>query len=266
MKTMSSEEVIRKIQALLALSNSPNENEAKLAATKAAELITNYNVDLLDLEKKTGRAAEDSIQVACYEASFTSGWRCFLASAVSGANYCKYYVDNTEKSAETRAKLGPRYKGTKWTRLMIYGRRTNVEAAVRMFQYLEPAVMRLGAEAMQEYKAECLADGERDNYNSWADSWRKGCTMRLRQRLDDKRREMEAEGVADDEGVVRESTGIAIRDMSLVRDEEAKQWLESVGIELHSAAATTIAHGSGYRAGQRAGDSISLNAQLGSGR
>jgi hypothetical protein len=43
------EEIIEKIRKLLRLSESPNEHEAALAATKARELLSSYNLSLADL-------------------------------------------------------------------------------------------------------------------------------------------------------------------------------------------------------------------------
>lgn len=47
---MNHEELIKKIQKLLALATSPNENEAKLAATKAQELLTLHNLNMQQVE------------------------------------------------------------------------------------------------------------------------------------------------------------------------------------------------------------------------
>jgi hypothetical protein len=44
------QDIIEKVQKLLALATSPNENEAKLAAAKAHELLTKYNMSLDEVE------------------------------------------------------------------------------------------------------------------------------------------------------------------------------------------------------------------------
>lgn len=48
---MDKNEIIEKVQKLLALATSPNENEAKLAAAKAHELLTKYNLSLEQVEE-----------------------------------------------------------------------------------------------------------------------------------------------------------------------------------------------------------------------
>ena len=47
---MDRESIIKKIQSLLALANSENEHEAKLATQKATELLTKYNLSMQEIE------------------------------------------------------------------------------------------------------------------------------------------------------------------------------------------------------------------------
>ena len=44
------DQIIERIQKLLSLANSDNENEAQLAASKANELLTKYNLSLQEVE------------------------------------------------------------------------------------------------------------------------------------------------------------------------------------------------------------------------
>ncbi len=48
---MQDEALIKKIQKLMALATSPNENEANVAAQKAQELIAKYNIDMQQLNQ-----------------------------------------------------------------------------------------------------------------------------------------------------------------------------------------------------------------------
>lgn len=63
---MTKQEVLSKVQKLFELSHSPNENEAALAAAKARELLSRYNLGIADLP-----AAEITREIA---ASQTSVW------------------------------------------------------------------------------------------------------------------------------------------------------------------------------------------------
>jgi hypothetical protein len=53
------QKIIEKITKLLALATSPVEAEAKLAATRAQELLVKYNLTMTQVEKQQGRAASD---------------------------------------------------------------------------------------------------------------------------------------------------------------------------------------------------------------
>ena len=46
---MTREQVVSKVRKLFELSNSSNENEAALAAAKARELLSRYNLSMADL-------------------------------------------------------------------------------------------------------------------------------------------------------------------------------------------------------------------------
>jgi len=59
---MDRKEIIEKIQKLLSLANSSNEHEAKLAAQKATELLTKYNLSMQEVE--TSQREYDSIHYA----------------------------------------------------------------------------------------------------------------------------------------------------------------------------------------------------------
>jgi hypothetical protein len=47
-------DIIEKIQKLLALATSDNENEAQMAAKRAQELLLKYNLKLTDVELEEG--------------------------------------------------------------------------------------------------------------------------------------------------------------------------------------------------------------------
>src|SRR5208337_2121204 len=65
--SVTKEEVLSKVRKLFELSNSPNENEAALAAAKARELLARYNLSIADLPtndaNSTLAATEASVRV-----------------------------------------------------------------------------------------------------------------------------------------------------------------------------------------------------------
>jgi hypothetical protein len=74
---MTKEEVLSKVRKLFELSNSPNENEAALAAAKARELLARYNLSIADLPtddvNSTLAATEMSVRVGKAVRSWVKG-------------------------------------------------------------------------------------------------------------------------------------------------------------------------------------------------
>ena len=61
---MTKEEVLSKVRKLFELSNSPNENEAALAAAKARELLARYNLSIADLPTNDANSALAATEIS----------------------------------------------------------------------------------------------------------------------------------------------------------------------------------------------------------
>ncbi len=74
---MTKEQVVSKIRKLFELSNSSNENEAALAAAKARELLSRYNLSMADLPADDMRSAaavtEATVGVGCVVRNWVKG-------------------------------------------------------------------------------------------------------------------------------------------------------------------------------------------------
>lgn len=68
LRLMTKEQVVSKVRKLFELSNSSNENEAALAAAKARELLSRYNMSMADLPTEDMKTA-----VSVTEASVSTG-------------------------------------------------------------------------------------------------------------------------------------------------------------------------------------------------
>lgn len=84
------EQTIEKIKKLLRLSKSNNEHEAALAAARAQELLSKYNLDEAEfveqeIPKEAGMASVHNV------VKKPASWVFLLASSVAGAFDCKYY-------------------------------------------------------------------------------------------------------------------------------------------------------------------------------
>ena len=84
--TMDKAKLIEKINKLLALSNSPNEDEAKLAATKAQELIAKYNIDM-----ETSEATKDSINYRLVDVAIDDTWKFSLSKIIADNFRCETF-------------------------------------------------------------------------------------------------------------------------------------------------------------------------------
>ena len=113
--------VIEKIKLLLALSNSPNEAEAKSALNKAHELLVRYNMTLQEVKDMTD--AEKMVKETLFDGSRSRGynkWRTQLV-LILGKHFLVlpvrdcFYTENYRKAA----------------RMEVRGRETNVA----MFKY-----------------------------------------------------------------------------------------------------------------------------------
>lgn len=97
------------------------------------------------------------------------------------------------------------------------------------------------------------------NWRTWKYSFITGCAKRLSERIDEQTRLMNTQGIPN-----TAVTGLACR-MAHEREQEAiAQWRREQGIKLTRRKSGSKARVTrdGYTAGQRAGDSISLERQL----
>ncbi|AVQ11704.1 PF10979 family protein [Leptospira santarosai] len=129
--------VLEKINKLLALSNSPNANEAKSAAKQASELIQRYNVEATELER--GVIIEYNLPIG--KKRFRH-WQVGLIAAIAKSNFCSIILNHS------------------WpTSFIILGREINVETTHLMFQYLSEVALRLAPKQNQTNFLEGFAYG-----------------------------------------------------------------------------------------------------------
>ena len=90
------EKLIEKIKKLLALSESSNENEAKIAMLKAQELLAKHKLSIKEI--KDYKIADDSIREKISSISFRQGkWKAKLGGLIS-ENFGCYQYFKTNKS------------------------------------------------------------------------------------------------------------------------------------------------------------------------
>ena len=247
------QDIVDRITKLLALATSPNEHEAAAAAAKAQEILTEHNLRLEDIKTEHKSPDIPIQQVEIDSSGRRFYWKGSIANALANANFCTMWW------------LGGR--------VIIVGRNHNVAIVKSLYDYLTNTVKRLAAQGVEAekqayvmYLAEFVVMGIKPsvaepNWRTWKYSFITGCTKRLAERIEEQTRRMNAEGIPN-----TAVTGLACR-MAHEREQEAiSLWRREQGISVTRRKSGSKARVTrdGYTAGQRAGDSISLERQLSS--
>lgn len=120
------------------------------------------------------------------------------------------------------------------------------------YEYLCKTVERLANTAINE-------TGEKGFRNAF----RVGCAQRIRQRLKETIREQCSQGVVSNDGNI---SAIVMRSLFEQRQAEVQQFISSeLGRVRYVNKSSSVSSASGYAAGDRAGQSVSLNKQVGAG-
>lgn len=162
--------VLDKIRKLLALTASPNENEAAVAATKAQQLLLQHKLTMADVDAEMGTEEEPvthstvDMGVGPFE---VYRWALALASGVCQATFCNYVW---HKGFVTRHGV----VGRKC--VSFIGRPLDVEAAKELYTWLGTQIYRMGLESISERPLGTDA-------TRWRNSFLDGCALRVERRL-----------------------------------------------------------------------------------
>lgn len=161
------QDVIRKIEKLLAIANDEraNENLAAAAAAKAQELLEAYNLDMAVI------GANGNGQAVREDARMKGGlyqWQRNLWYAAARLNFCYYWT------------IRGTYKGQKFQHRLV-GRQENVIGARLMAEYLQDTVERLAQERAKQH--------DMNVFERRMIAYREGLAARLYQRLNERRYE-----------------------------------------------------------------------------
>lgn len=114
-----------KISKLLALAESPNENEAKLALLKARALMAEYKLTERDLTYTNLQVIDREVGVSCTK--MTNAWAAALANVIASHYCCKC--------------LRRRVPGSKTSRIVFVGLQDDFEIAKGIFLYAYDCVI-----------------------------------------------------------------------------------------------------------------------------
>jgi hypothetical protein len=221
--------VMERIRKILAMTESPHEEEAKTASEIAHKMLKEYNLSLSDLEVEREGIVEEQ-----YDAEFSRlpAWKSALLMQIMKTNYCSSYFNWIGYSHSA-------FRKEKKIRYIMVGREANVATAKAMADYLLNVVERLS----KDYPVE---EGQRLSYKV-------GMSFGLRTRL--------AAMIAQEKAESPASTALVKRENALVENYMAQKDLTK-GKPLN----LNIKNGDAYRAGQRDAANVSLNNQVTNGR
>jgi len=239
---MNYDEAIQKVAKLLRLSQSPNPNEAALAASKAQEIIDRFKIESTALNYAANGDAQpdepiqdfasDPLDAGAGKISSWS-WRLFLA--LGKANGVKGYS----------SRLGG---------IAIVGRASDVSTVRYLYAWLKREVERLA-------KADCRGHGR-----TWANNYRIGVVETVAQRLAAQTKQTQQDVVAE---IQARQQAEEVKKLALVRvqmaianiqkrEAEAQSWMD-VHLNLRKCSASrTRFDNSARQAGRAAGHSIRM--------
>lgn len=135
---MSQEEVIRKVQALLARQLHPNanEHEAQVCASKVQELLLAYSLSMSDVDAAAGDGkapgvTETTVPMGCGPRD-TYSWCVDLMSACSHATFCRFICH-----------LGHGREGGRPRSFTVIGQPTDAQVCCDLYGFLSEQVSRL---------------------------------------------------------------------------------------------------------------------------
>lgn len=148
-------EVMVKVQKLLALSESDNEHEAISASLMAQKLLAKYNIDMEEVKTSD---EEQPIEEAIADVGTGNKWKYTLADVVAKNYRCKKYFKGSEM-------------------IVFHGYRQDILIARRVYMYLFSVCKRLGKSYVRKIKEEgYITDGV---YNSFCAGFINGVDKEL---------------------------------------------------------------------------------------
>ncbi|MGB3507653.1 MAG: DUF2786 domain-containing protein [Microcoleaceae cyanobacterium] len=221
---MVNRSLLEKISKLLALANSPNENEAALAAEKAAELLAQHNLCIADLGKDRD---EDISKGIIDKTGRYVTWKMWILAGIASANGCQA--------------MRSTYTGE----MRLVGKKTNITVSQYLYQYLTTVVDKL----VKQHKGKGRA---------FISAFRVGCATRLRQRLEDKRKQMQEKGITSNSND-SSTSALVVRSMFEKNTLAIEAYLQQEGVKFKTQKSAEISSNLGFSFGYIAGDKISLN-------
>jgi len=154
---MSKEEIIAKVQKLMALGESPNPHEAELAKQKAAELLALHDMSMMDViaKKKKDGTIMDIVNKALFdeyvEGNYT--WEGMVLVTLCGVFECSTVRSYAEYSLKRQ--------------FVVFGTEQDLEMIAHFFRYLRMRIMnKQRSEKMNKKQSYFYASGVMTTINT----------------------------------------------------------------------------------------------------
>lgn len=166
--------IISKLRKILALTESPEENEAASAAAMLQRFLVEHNLSISDLEQKGAKAAaitEGAIDLG--KAAFN--WKLDLAEEIAEHYFCVGIISRRRKT------------------VTFAGRPDNVESLKMLYTWVIDQIKRLAKDERRAHQAE---SGEHIDPLRWQVNFGRGAVNRLMDRLSKAKRDLDASTTA----------------------------------------------------------------------
>ena len=225
--TIINKDIVEKIRKLLALGQSPNENEAKLAIERAQQLLLKYNLTISDV-----KAIADDVKENVVESGKRSQtWKNMLINIIAKYNYGEFLIYNG----------GGSYK------YVIIAKEVNSIVIHNMYEYLVETIDRLAKTyPVKGIKAK--------------NSYRLGLVSGLRARLEVLKSERENNGVNFEDG--SQITALVVRDMEKQERQLVQNYIDDKIKGVKQRKVKNHMNVSDYIAGNADSAKINLNHQI----
>jgi len=253
---MNIKDKIRKLLNLAA--NNPNEAEAAAAAEKASRLMLENGI--LEADICSDEDSQKVVDLRKVYATKMNNWHGALASGIATMNLCDTYFNSQYVD---KSKSAYRAKLVKETGINFLGTEGRVEVSHQMLDYLIQAIERLVTKDLRYAKKwDAPVNPDRSYWTQWKNSYRYAAARRLRNRMIEIHKLRQSQGIETSDG--QHINALTVQ----TADEQAR-----AAIELYKQQNLKLRQGrrmsgptsqSGYDAGLTAGDSVSLNNQVGS--
>ncbi|CCF85391.1 DUF2786 domain-containing protein [Nitrolancea hollandica] len=236
MASAITDDIIKRIQKVAALADSPNVNEAAVAAAKLQELLFRHNLTMAEIHAKSGKLPGSDYGKHEYYVGRNHGygWKRRLMGAIARYNFCHAVSHRGDDQ------------------MFVVGEEHNVTVVFHLYEFLEAEIRRLATAGYRDYRLRVWSPRYALTPSKWKTSFYHGAVETIGDRL----REQYLANRGDDR-----QTHALVR----AKDAELAKAVYDFFGQLGKLKVNTGESADGYAAGQEAAQGINLSPQVRSG-